>query len=255
MAVKGIDVSEYRPTVNWPKVLAAGYEFAYCRASVLSRADASWAAHRKAAQKTDIIFGGYHNLHPAGTAAQHYTMFKQTILGTGGFEGLLPPMLDVEGTGDATNALAGMTGAAYRAMMLEWIQRLHDDTGLKPFVYTYKSFCSQYGIGAASNGKCYPWPAWYPTGVMPAAPPPFAGWQGEWGLWQYTDKQTVVGIADTVDANLFNGTLPELRALVVGPKTTPVKVVDHATGKLIETLQMVPGGWHPEQGKLYVKQA
>lgn len=38
-----------------------------------------------------------------------------------------------------------------------------------------------------------------------------------------------------------------------GKKTTPIKVVDHATGKLVETLQMVPGGWHPEQNKLYVK--
>ena len=36
------------------------------------------------------------------------------------------------------------------------------------------------------------------------------------------------------------------------PQTTPVKVIDHATGAVLEVLQVVEGGWHPEQGKLYV---
>ena len=36
------------------------------------------------------------------------------------------------------------------------------------------------------------------------------------------------------------------------PQTTPVKVIDHATGAVLQVLQVVEGGWHPEQGKLYV---
>lgn len=248
-----IDVSKYQPTVNWTKV-AAVYQGAYCKASQQDYADPCWAKHRAGAQKAGLLVGPYCFLYPGkATAKQHYEAFKAAVLNTGGFADMLPPALDVEGTGDGDNALDGMSAADYRAMALEWIQRLHDDTGIKPFVYTYPWFNTQFGIGKAVGSRSVLWAASY-RDLSKGKPVSFAGWDG-WSLWQWGVSPGVDGIAGEVDRDVFNGTVAELQALVVKPQTTPVEVVDHATGKVIETLQVVRGGDHiADQGKVYVRQ-
>jgi len=250
--LNGLDVSHYQETIDYA-VTGAGYQFAYCKATQADFQDSMWAKHRAGFQAAQVLVGPYCYLYPGVvTAKQHYTTFRKAIMDTGGFEGLLTPAMDFEG--DENCNLNGMTPSAYRKMGLEWLERLYDDTGVRGIVYCNRSYAN------LSSGafKAYPlWAAVVKKQGQCVKPDALVIWAGfactyfqQWNWWGKPQ-----GIPDAnVDLDVFDGTLAGLKRLVIGSQTTTVKVVDHATGQVIETMKMVRGGDHiADQGKLYVR--
>ncbi len=43
-------------------------------------------------------------------------------------------------------------------------------------------------------------------------------YKGKWRFWQHTDVGTVPGVEESVDLNIFNGTIEELKAMTIKRK-------------------------------------
>ena len=250
MAVFGVDVYHGDGKINWKALVKKGVQFAYVKVSQgAAFVDPRGIDNIKAAQDAGIIAGPYHYLWPEGGAVDQYDNFRAVIDRLGGMEGLLLPALDVEG--DQNNSISPLTATQYTARAIGWLILFENEFGVKPVVYTYPSFAQDYIFGRLS---AYPLWASSFTNAGPGFPARFADWDHSWTFHQYTTtgKPNPLGIP-IADQNIFNGGVDDLRKLIVTQQTTPIKVVDHKTGRLLETLQMVENGWHPEQGKIYVQ--
>src|SRR5436305_840643 len=66
---KGVDVSNYQgSSIDWPQVAAAGYTFAFAKASEgTTFTDATYASNRTGTRSAGLLLGAYHFARPAGT--------------------------------------------------------------------------------------------------------------------------------------------------------------------------------------------
>ena len=67
---KGLDVSNWNGTINWSKVAAAGYRFAFGKATEgTSYTDATYTTNRNGSETAGLVFGAYQPLPRRGRAA------------------------------------------------------------------------------------------------------------------------------------------------------------------------------------------
>lgn len=251
--ITGIDVSHHDGAIHWAQVADAGYAFAYVKVSQgTSFLDKMAAANIKGALAAGLLVGGYHYFLPTGDATAQYRWFERCLTeAAGGFAGLLPPALDVEGNN--SNDLGALTPQGYALSAVAWLSLLESEQGVKGIVYSYPSMAAQGGIGSYLTR--YPlWAASYREAGQPVS---FKGWGSKWLLHQWSDKGTVPGVGSgSVDVNVYGGTSEDLRKLVVADRPTgqTVKIIKHATGEKIAEYTMVPGGDRlADQGKVYVR--
>jgi lysozyme len=205
--VKGVDVSHYQRNVVWPAVKASGHEFAFIKASEgLTRRDPLYRQHRNAAEQAGLMVGAYHFFRAGQNPVEQARHFVNTIGVVNGPQDL-PPVLDWETTEGKPDASDVLNGVAF----LNELKRL---TGRTPIIYTGPYFFQALGAYAVNYGlEQYPlWIAHYGT-KCPLVPAPFK----TWAFHQYSDKGHVPGVGtdhDGEDADLFNGTLEQLKALV-----------------------------------------
>jgi lysozyme len=249
MAVYGIDI-HHRDKPDWKALAKAGVQFAYIKLSEgCSWVDPKGVDNVKAAQDAGLLVGAYHYFLPDGMPVSQFRNFCGQVDKAGGFEGMLLPALDVEGDKDGKIGIIGPT--SYVADAWTWLKSLEQVIGTKPVVYTYKAFAQNYIFSALCN---YPLWASSFTKEGPGHPAKFTGWNDKWTFHQYTTTGDPNPLGISIqDQNVFNGSIDELKKLLIVTKTYTIKVIDHATGKMLETLEMVENGWHPEQGKIYVK--
>ncbi|RUT46447.1 glycoside hydrolase [Paenibacillus anaericanus] len=208
---QGIDVSHWQGPIDWHKVAATGISFAFIKATQNS-IDKRFLENVKGAKAAGLLVGAYHyiddsvtNVDQAKAAAQ---VFYTAIQAAGGIKVLdLPPVMDYESNKSNLNKVVITLVAK---TFLEEIYRL---TGVKPMVYTYPSFISNF-----SGLNHYPlWIARYSATQIPVDA---SGWS-RWTFWQYSDgsaggllpngTRKVDGINGPVDLNEFDGTLEELK--------------------------------------------
>ena len=196
----GIDVSVHNGSVDWPKVKAAGFTFAYAKCSEgEDYRDPSWTKQRVTdLRAAKIQFGPYHYLRPragrsGGTEARWFV--KNAYAAGWGKTGDLRPVLDFEET-----ALPPAQTIAYLKQAVDEVVRL---TGRKPTIYTGSYFWNDHG-GKSSWG-CPLWLAAYDV-TAPKLP---NAWR-EWTIWQYTATGPVKGVGSAnVDQNIARS-LPHL---------------------------------------------
>jgi lysozyme len=122
-------------------------------------------------------------------------------------------VLDLE-TGD------GKTQAQVNAWAKAWAARILGVTGRRPVLYTSR-FYQENNTGIGLNGPFGAW--WYkyypfayvdkivwPETFNPTLPSPNA-WGGPPDFWQFSS--TFPSIEGVIDANVYNGTLAQLRAI------------------------------------------
>lgn len=208
---QGIDVSHWQGTIDWHKAAATGISFAFIKATQNSM-DKHFLENVKGAKAAGLLVGSYHYMDDSVTtvdqakaAAQVFYTAIQAAGGTKMFD--LPPVMDYESNKSNLNkAVITLVAKTF----LEEIYRL---TGVKPMLYTYPSFISNF-----SGLNSYPlWIARYSATKIPADA---SGWS-RWTFWQYSDgsaggvlpngTRKVDGINGTVDLNEFDGTLEELK--------------------------------------------
>ena len=208
--VKGIDVSKWQETINWTKVKAAGYGFAFIRISDgANYQDAKFTSNWAGAKSVGIIRGAYQFFRPTQSVTAQADMMIAK-LGGQYTPGDLPPVIDVEDDG-------GLSQATVASRTRQWVDRVQAALGVAPIVYTGKYFWRDEVGSPASFGPNPLWIAQYTT-LCPDIPGPWS----KWTFWQYTDSGSVPGIAGPVDTNRFNGSLAQLQAFAAGTPPKPL---------------------------------
>jgi lysozyme len=179
----GIDTSSWQRAPDWAKVAAAGYRFAYIKASDGgSSAYASAAPQSKGAAAAGLATGLYHFANPANSPMANADAFATQIQRLGA--GHLPPCLDLEtGQGD----LSGWTRA--------FISELRARTGIRRvMVYSGVSFFTTHIGESWMDPDIVLWLAHY---GVPAGKPGYTS--PRVAIHQYSATGSVPGIAGDCD--------------------------------------------------------
>ncbi|MGC9524785.1 MAG: GH25 family lysozyme [Limnospira sp.] len=199
MSIRGIDVSDYQPNIDWKAVVNSDISFAFIKATEGAGFVAEvFESYWEQTKANGLIRGAYHFFRPTSDVGGQIDNFLKTV----SLEpGDLPPVLDIE----TTDQLDAAT-VCDRAQ--EWLDGIEARTGFRPIIYTYPGFWQKLETDRFSD---YPlWIAHYTQAEQPAIP----GKWTTWVFWQYTDRGTVAGISGGVDINLFESILKGAR----GPK-------------------------------------
>jgi lysozyme len=202
--VYGIDVSRFQGDIDWQPVADSGVVYAYIQISrSVTDLDAKFEYNWRRAKEVGILRGAYQRFHPGQDVPTQAQIFLDRL--TPYEIGDLPPMLDVE---DAD----GLTGPEIAAAVQQWMDIVEPALKIKPLIYTGFYFWRDVVLGADLSSHPL-WIANY-SATCPLVPAPWT----RWSFHQYSSQATIPGItANTVDVNLFNGTLEDLAALAIQP--------------------------------------
>jgi lysozyme len=191
----GIDVSYYQDVIDWPRVRRAGIRFAFIRLSDgVTLRDPRFAINWAEARRAGIVRGAYQFFRPDQDVVAQADLMIAAMRGRGRDD--LPPTLDIE-------VDAGLSAGEVAARARIWIDRVRDQLGVEPIVYTGSDLWR--GGGATPLATQPLWIAHYTRGC-PTLPPPWT----RWTFWQTTNRGAVPGIDGPVDLDLFAGTPAEL---------------------------------------------
>ncbi len=165
---EGIDASVHSGTVDWEKVVANGYSFAFVKATEgIDLEDPSFHKHWQEMKKAGIIRGAYHFYVTEDNPKEQAKFFIDTVTLK---PGDLAPVVDVEIIGH--NTQPGLTNRV--KILLELIEKHY---GVKPIIYTTARFWNKHLTDEFGE---YPlWVAEYQVD-RPTLP---QGWN-VWHLWQ-----------------------------------------------------------------------
>ncbi len=206
--VQGVDVASFQhpagQAIDWAQVAAAGYRFAFIKATEGSYyANPYYPLDAAAAKAAGLLVAAYHFAIPNDSSGTLQADFALNMAGTTPDGGTLPLILDIEYDPyvslDHTNECYGLSQAA----MVSWIGSFTSEvlrrTGEPPVIYTTAGWWSACTGGSTAFARDRLWIADY----APAGPSLPAGWPN-WAYWQYTSSGTVPGIPGKVDLSYFN---------------------------------------------------
>lgn len=187
--VRGIDFSHYQKAIDFPQTFAAGYVFAFIKATEWGDYQDPLFAHNWLKSKeAGFLRSAYHFYREIGPSWQ-LENFTATVGGAGGGvdQGELPPMVDYEIDGGAPDNLR------------LFLRGVEANFGRRPIIYTSPRYwfkpapawTEEYDLFLAD---------WTPPANLPK------GWK-DWRFWQQriSAKGEVPGISTRVDLGEFNG--------------------------------------------------
>ncbi|MGZ3419311.1 MAG: thrombospondin type 3 repeat-containing protein [Polyangiales bacterium] len=201
--VKGVDVSAWQGSISWSGVKSSGRVFAFARVSDGTKyPDSKFATNWSGMKAVGLMRGTYQFFRASQdpTAQAKLLLTKVGTLGPND----LPPVVDVE-------VMDGVSASTLISRLKTWLAVVEKATGRKPIIYTASGFWS--GLG---NPNFSGYPLWVANWGPSCPSLPGGGWK-DWKFWQYSDKGSVTGISGGVDADVFNGTLTELKSYTGGP--------------------------------------
>lgn len=215
--LQGCDVSLWNGRPYWAAATAAGMSWVSVKLSQGANiTDPQAARNVDKLRALGVPTMPYHFLYPGVPAVDQFARFMHAAEQCGGLHGMIVPALDVEG--DENCQLRGMSSEGYCRLASDWLDLLKHEIEKPGVVYTYPSFNTEHGVGAALGKKSLLWAASYGS-----RDPHFAGWERT-HFWQYSATGSWRGIGGGLDLDWFLGTEAELRALVIGAKQAPLVV-------------------------------
>lgn len=202
-SIRGIDISHHQGKINWEKLQHAkiGDEtvsFVFIKATEgQSLLDENFNDNFYQAREHGFIRGAYHYFKPNVAAEKQVEYFLRQVHLE---EGDLPPVLDIEEMGN-------LSPEELRRAVLLWLRAVEKHYGVKPILYTYYKFRTQY-LNTPEFEKYPYWIAHYYVQKV--------AFKGEWKFWQHTDCGKVSGIKGHVDLNIYAGSMYDLRKLTIG---------------------------------------
>jgi GH25 family lysozyme M1 (1,4-beta-N-acetylmuramidase) len=243
---KGVDVSNWNGSINWTKVAHAGYRFAIAKATeATSYQDTTYAANRAGSESAGLAFGAYHFARPSGSGVAGVT--ASAIAQADYFLGFatpqpgeLPPVLDLEATGNLSAQLL-------QAWTKAWAQEVYARLGIHPFVYSSPAFWQEH-LADSTSVAAAGTPLWIAHWTSASKPSiPAQNWDGlGWTFWQWSDCVAVPGIAHCTDGDRMNGATPA--SLEIAPYSTDAPTLATppsiaGTPEAGKLLAAVPGVW------------
>jgi GH25 family lysozyme M1 (1,4-beta-N-acetylmuramidase) len=198
----GVDVADYQhrngALIDWPQVAAAGYKFAFVKATEGDYYVNPWYAYDLAqAKAAGLYVAGYHFAIPnvSDGASQADYALQNGAYTAGGRT--LPLALDIEYNPYGA-ACYGLTPAEMVGWVASFTAEAKRLTGQLPIIYTTADWWNTCTDDSAAFGADQLWVAAFGA----ASPPMPAGW-GNWTFWQYTSRGSVPGITGPVDLSYF----------------------------------------------------
>lgn len=203
-AVRGIDVSSYQGQINWEELAGENISFAFIKATEGSSfVDKNFAYNFEEAQKTILAVGAYHFFSYDSEGATQAQNFIDTVAP---YEGMLPPVIDLEFYGDKELNLPARedVDCELKAML----QALEAHYGQKPIIYaTEKSY------GLYLSGDYEEYDIW----IRNVITKPEISDNRTWTFWQYTNREQLSGYHGDekyIDMNVFNGSVQEFNEYI-----------------------------------------
>ncbi len=194
---KGIDVSEHQGDIDWGRVKAAGYDFAFLRIGYRGYGEQGTLCADAKFQQNIV------NAHNAGIEVGIY-IFSQAVneeetlqeveLVLGQLQGHnleLPVVFDPERIRDDTARTDNVTGEQFTKNTVLFCEKMKE-AGYQPMAYSnmvWEAF--EYDMEALAD-----YPIWY-ADYEPAPQTPYY-----FSFWQYSEKGSVDGIEGNVDLNV-----------------------------------------------------
>ena len=197
--IRGVDVSNYQGRIDWALLSDQDISFSFIKATEGSRfVDKSFSGNWEAAQTTDLRIGAYHFFSydsPGITQAENFIRIVAP------FDGMLPPVVDVEFYGDKEKNQPDKESVTkeLRAMLLE----LEHYYGIRPIIYATKETYHLYIEDEFSEYPLWIREVWFS--------PDLCG-DYDWIFWQYTNREKLPGYSgeeEYIDMNVFCGTQEE----------------------------------------------
>lgn len=187
---RGVDVSKYQGRIDWRRVAAAGYRFAFVRTGWAGYAgdieegyDPRFVENAVGAREAGLSVGAYVYSYMNTPAAAHAAAESVMRL-VEPYRLTYPLVLDFE---DA-KTYAALGRARNTAIARTFLEDL-EAGGYYAMLYTYTNFANNYlDMGALAAYDL--WIADYRASV---------GYRGSYGIWQYTSSGRVNGITGAVD--------------------------------------------------------
>lgn len=197
----GIDLSRHQSNINWDKVLEAESkpQFIFLKTTegtIIN--DPSYQENVEIlSDQKDILWGAYHFFgHRTSGKEQAKSFIRQAKLSRGN----LRPVLDIEPHRFMTDTKRMVKEAK------AFCKTIHNYYGVNPIIYCSTKFYESYLKKDFSEKDYVLWIADYrktePDHI-------------DWTIWQHTDSYKLEGIKQTVDRNVFKGSLKELRKLLL----------------------------------------
>lgn len=200
--IHGIDISHYQGEIQWSKLKNAevnGYPINFVIVKSTegsSMIDENFNDNFYQAREHGFLRGAYHfysTKTPARKQAKYF--LKQVHLENGD----LPPVLDVESTGN-------LSEQEFRKEILRWLKIVEKAYKCKPILYTGYKFKMAHLSGPEFDDYPY-WIAHYYVSKV--------RYKGKWKFWQHTDAGKVDGIKGYVDLNIYNGSMYDLQKMLI----------------------------------------
>lgn len=207
---RGIDVSNWSGRIDWSAVSRTGIQVVIIQASegVFYR-DPYLQEFYKGAKENNLKVGFYHFFNPgkSPTPREQAKYFVETI---SGLQSDCKLILDLEQTG-------GLNNYDLTIQAIEFLQAVHEYSGIEPAVYTYTNF-AQNNLYSGLGLEDYPlWIAQLSEGCPSKNPI----WGDKYVGWQYSDKGEVFGINANTDLDYFyDGIFIDEHTNIPGDKKT-----------------------------------
>lgn len=209
--LRGIDISRFQGSIDWPAVGKTKIAFAFAQASrgsgddCLVRAgrcgaDNFYARNLAGAREAGIPIGAYHRAFASGRtrrlakadSQKEARIFSKAVLAAGRFD--LRPVLDVE------SPFTDLDEERLRLWIRIWVERVERKLGVKPIIYTNLTSWGATGDTLKFARRGYR--LWVANFDVPSPAVPAENWAGRgWSIWQFTSSGNVRGITGNVDKN------------------------------------------------------
>ena len=202
--VRGVDVSSYQGYIDWDEIEESDIDFAFIKATEGSTfRDKMFRDNIENIADTGIAAGAYHfmSFESSGEAqAENFISVVEADKLT------LPPVIDLEIYGKYNDK---PPGAAYvRGILDVMVERLHEEYGVYPIIYTNRRAYSLYVSGEYRD--CDIW-------LCDLVKEPALPDGREWMFWQYSHTEILPGYdgeEEHIDMNIFNGSRSEFRRYI-----------------------------------------
>lgn len=200
--VRGVDVSSYQGDIDWEKLASQEVAFAFIKATEGSSfVDDYFEYNYSEAQKSGIAVGAYHFFSYDSSGKTQAENFIETVKP---FDGMLPPVIDLEFYGDKERNLPEREDV--EAELRDYIAEIEGYYGMKPIIYatekSYRLYLSEdYGE--------------YDIWIRNVLTKPTLSDGRDWTFWQFTNRETLDGYNGKerfIDVNVFCGSKEEFDA-------------------------------------------
>ena len=202
--VKGIDVSSYQGEIDWKELSGENISFVFIKATEGSSfVDKNFAYNFEEAQKTSLAVGAYHFF---SYDSEGDTQAKNFINTVDPYEGMLPPVIDLEFYGDKEKNPPDRKYVDNQLKIM--LQELEEHYGQKPIIYATEKSYEPYMTGDYEE---------YDIWIRNVITKPDLSDNRDWTLWQYTNREQLEGYKGKekyIDMNVFNGTVQEFNEYI-----------------------------------------